>query len=47
MAEVLGVEMPSRENLAHIGYMTQSDGVYPTLTVVRQRPLLRGDLRRP
>ena len=32
-AEVLGVAMPSRENLAHIGYMTQSDGVYPTLTV--------------
>ncbi len=32
-AEVLGVEMPSRENLAHIGYMTQSDGVYPTLSV--------------
>lgn len=32
-AEILGVEMPSRENLAHIGYMTQSDGVYPTLNV--------------
>jgi ABC-2 type transport system ATP-binding protein len=32
-AEVLGVRMPSRENLARIGYMTQSDGVYPTLTV--------------
>mgnify|MGYP001824252674 FL=1 len=32
-AEVLGVPMPSRENLAHIGYMTQSDGVYPTLSV--------------
>jgi ABC-2 type transport system ATP-binding protein len=32
-AEILGVPMPSRENLAHIGYMTQSDGVYPTLTV--------------
>ena len=32
-AEVLGVTMPSRENLVHIGYMTQSDGVYPTLTV--------------
>ena len=31
-AEVLGVPMPSRENLAHIGYMTQSDGVYPTLS---------------
>lgn len=32
-AEVRGVTMPSRENLEHIGYMTQSDGVYPTLTV--------------
>jgi ABC-2 type transport system ATP-binding protein len=32
-AEILGVAMPSRENLAHIGYMTQSDGVYPTLSV--------------
>jgi ABC-2 type transport system ATP-binding protein len=32
-AEVLGVAMPSRENLAHIGYMTQSDGIYPTLSV--------------
>jgi ABC-2 type transport system ATP-binding protein len=32
-AEILGVEMPARENLEHIGYMTQADGVYPTLTV--------------
>jgi ABC-2 type transport system ATP-binding protein len=32
-AEVLGVTMPSREVLARIGYMTQSDGIYPTLTV--------------
>lgn len=32
-AEVLGVPMPSRANLAHIGYMTQSDGIYPALTV--------------
>jgi ABC-2 type transport system ATP-binding protein len=32
-AEVLGVRMPSRETLARIGYMTQSDGVYPALTV--------------
>jgi ABC-2 type transport system ATP-binding protein len=32
-AEVLGVTMPSRSNLARIGYMTQSDGVYPALTV--------------
>jgi ABC-2 type transport system ATP-binding protein len=32
-AEILGVTMPSRANLAHIGYMTQSDGIYPTLTV--------------
>jgi len=31
-AEVLGVPMPSRTNLARIGYMTQSDGVYPALT---------------
>jgi ABC-2 type transport system ATP-binding protein len=33
-AEVLGVRMPSREVLAHIGYMTQSDGIYPTLRVI-------------
>jgi ABC-2 type transport system ATP-binding protein len=33
-AEVLGVGMPSRENLAHIGYMTQADGVYPELSVI-------------
>ncbi|HET7028004.1 MAG TPA: ABC transporter ATP-binding protein [Candidatus Limnocylindrales bacterium] len=32
-AEVLGVAMPSRSNLARIGYMTQSDGIYPALTV--------------
>jgi ABC-2 type transport system ATP-binding protein len=32
-AEILGVAMPSRENLAHVGYMTQSDGVYPSLSV--------------
>ena len=32
-AEVLGVRMPSRSNLSHIGYMTQSDGIYPALTV--------------
>jgi ABC-2 type transport system ATP-binding protein len=31
-AEVLGVAMPSRENLSRIGYMTQSDGIYPALT---------------
>jgi len=31
-AEVLGVTMPSRSNLARIGYMTQADGVYPALT---------------
>ncbi|MGZ3586555.1 MAG: ABC transporter ATP-binding protein [Candidatus Limnocylindrales bacterium] len=29
---VLGVRMPSRANLARIGYMTQSDGIYPELT---------------
>jgi ABC-2 type transport system ATP-binding protein len=33
-AEVLGVSVPSRAILARIGYMTQSDGVYPALTVV-------------
>ncbi|MGD0247700.1 MAG: ABC transporter ATP-binding protein [Candidatus Limnocylindrales bacterium] len=32
-AAVLGVEMPSRANLARIGYMTQSDGIYPELSV--------------
>ena len=31
-AEVLGTRMPSRGVLARIGYMTQSDGVYPPLT---------------
>ena len=30
---VLGVEMPSRSNLARIGYMTQADGVYIELSV--------------
>ncbi len=30
---VLGVKMPSRTNLARIGYMTQADGIYPELTV--------------
>ena len=30
---VLGVRMPDRENLAHIGYMTQLDGVYTDLSV--------------
>jgi ABC-2 type transport system ATP-binding protein len=32
-AEVLGERMPSRPILGRIGYMTQSDGVYPALTV--------------
>jgi ABC-2 type transport system ATP-binding protein len=32
-ARVLGVEMPSRANLSRIGYMTQSDGIYPELSV--------------
>jgi ABC-2 type transport system ATP-binding protein len=32
-AKVLGVAMPSRVNLARIGYMTQSDGIYPELSV--------------
>ena len=30
---VLGVKMPDRENLAHIGYMTQADGIYIELSV--------------
>ncbi len=32
-ATVLGVRMPDRENLAHIGYMTQADGIYADLSV--------------
>jgi len=32
-AEILGVPMPSRAALGRIGYMTQSDGIYPALTV--------------
>jgi ABC-2 type transport system ATP-binding protein len=32
-AHVLGVAMPSRENLERIGYMTQADGVYMELSV--------------
>ena len=32
-ARVLGVEMPSRPNLARIGYMTQADGIYHELSV--------------
>ena len=32
-ARVLGVDMPSRTNLARIGYMTQADGIYPELSV--------------
>jgi len=32
-ARVLGVTMPSRTNLAHVGYMTQADGIYPELSV--------------
>lgn len=31
-AEVVGVRMPSRPTLGRIGYMTQSDGIYPALT---------------
>ena len=30
---VLGVAMPSRSNLARVGYMTQADGIYPELSV--------------
>ncbi len=32
-ARVLGVDMPSRPNLARIGYMTQADGIYLELSV--------------
>jgi ABC-2 type transport system ATP-binding protein len=32
-AHVLGARMPSRETLARIGYMTQSDGIYSELSV--------------
>jgi ABC-2 type transport system ATP-binding protein len=32
-ARVLGVAMPSRPNLERIGYMTQSEGLYPELSV--------------
>jgi ABC-2 type transport system ATP-binding protein len=31
--KVLGVDMPSRDNMARIGYMTQADGIYPELSV--------------
>jgi ABC-2 type transport system ATP-binding protein len=31
--KVMGVQMPSRINLGRIGYMTQSDGIYPELSV--------------
>jgi ABC-2 type transport system ATP-binding protein len=31
--KVLGVKMPSRTNLERVGYMTQSDGIYPELSV--------------
>ena len=32
-AEVLGTAMPNRPILSRIGYMTQSDGIYPALSV--------------
>lgn len=32
-ARVLGIRMPDRENLAHVGYMTQADGIYAELSV--------------
>lgn len=32
-ARVLGIPMPSRTNLARIGYMTQADGIYGELSV--------------
>ena len=40
-AEILGVTMPSRPILGRIGYMTQSDGIYPALTVGENARLLR------
>jgi len=33
-ARVLGTSMPSRTNLARIGYMTQADGIYGELSVI-------------
>jgi ABC-2 type transport system ATP-binding protein len=33
VATVLGTRMPSRENLARVGYMTQSEGLYTDLSV--------------
>jgi ABC-2 type transport system ATP-binding protein len=33
-SEILGTAMPSREMLGRIGYMTQSDGIYPALSAV-------------
>lgn len=33
VSTVLGVDMPNRENLARIGYMTQADGIYIELSV--------------
>jgi ABC-2 type transport system ATP-binding protein len=47
-AEVLGVRMPDRPILSRIGYMTQSDGIYPALTVgenVRDREAVVEALR--
>jgi ABC-2 type transport system ATP-binding protein len=32
-ARVLGTEMPSRDTLARVGYMTQADGIYHDLSV--------------
>ncbi|HEY3522573.1 MAG TPA: ABC transporter ATP-binding protein [Candidatus Limnocylindrales bacterium] len=40
-ALVLGRPMPSRANLARIGYMTQADGVYPALTVAENLAFFR------
>ncbi|MCI0582289.1 MAG: ABC transporter ATP-binding protein, partial [Chloroflexi bacterium] len=33
-AEILGTPMPSREALARIGYMPQSEAIYPELSVL-------------
>ena len=46
-AEVLGVPMPSRATLGAIGYMTQSDGIYPALTVGENARFFAAVVRRP
>jgi ABC-2 type transport system ATP-binding protein len=48
--KVLGVDMPSRDNMSRIGYMTQADGIYPELSVwenLRFFAALYGQTNRP